>query len=243
MSEPEAPPETPAEPEPDPEPEPESEPTPEPEEPQEPAEPPVDVTPPQGASHEEWEERFKKADKAATTYARRIGEIFEEDANQLIPCPLCPGMHKGFVNVHDAGKVPREIVNDAMRYLGQAFEVEYKESPTHRPCGVCDGYGQVSTGSRVPGNEKIRCSSCNGYGYTPPPGPGVNGPGNVAGVSQVVAGALADLDHPAIDSMGEPEILPDGRPNPNYGKWPQYKVLVEPWGVTAGLVADTVAAP
>ena len=37
--------------------------------------------------------------------------------------------------------------------------------------------------------------------------------------------------------MNEPRILPDGRQNPNFGKWPQYKIQVAPYGVTAGLNA------
>ena len=45
-----------------------------------------------------------------------------------------------------------------------------------------------------------------------------------------------------MDEWGEPMILPDGRENPNYGRMPHRKMLVEPYGVTANLRAEPVEA-
>jgi hypothetical protein len=50
-------------------------------------------------------------------------------------------------------------------------------------------------------------------------------------------------EQPDVDEWQEPRILPDGRENPNYGMMPHRKMLVEPWGVTAGLRAEPAYVP
>jgi hypothetical protein len=208
----------------------EKEPEPEPEPEQAPA--------PQGPTEKELEARFKKADQAMATYARRIGDIYGDDAVNLIECPLCPSMHKGFLNKYDAGRVPKEEMNATMMFLGYAQEAEYKQSARFHTCDACGGLGKVKSGSRVAQWETLTCQVCRGYGYEPPPGDLGNG--------LVTAAPLAPAEHiepsgagvPDVDPSGEPRLLPDGRENPNYGKWPQYKIRVEPWGVTANLTAQ-----
>jgi hypothetical protein len=226
---------TPAEPdEPAPAPEP-------PAEPDEPApEPPAEQ--PQGVSPEQWEARFKKAEKARDTYMNAVSRIFEEDVTQLDVCPLCVSNVLGFVLHDQAGQVPADVTNATMRFLGIVREVEYPQSPDHRTCSTCEGLGKVTTGSRVPNRESETCPTCEGYGYIGPKGVAQNG-GAAPRVNVEQAGAaLADFEERAVDDFGEPRILPDGRPNPNFGKWPQYKVLIEPWGVTAGLTAQDAPA-
>ena len=49
-------------------------------------------------------------------------------------------------------------------------------------------------------------------------------------------------DQADVDEWGEPMILPDGRENPNYGRMPHRKILVEPYGMTANLRAEPVEA-
>jgi hypothetical protein len=48
---------------------------------------------------------------------------------------------------------------------------------------------------------------------------------------------VATMAYDEVDEWDEPRILPDGRENPNFGKMPNRKIPVEPWGVTAGLNA------
>jgi hypothetical protein len=194
-------------------------------------EPPAGV----GPSQKEIEAMFVKAEKAVTSYVRRISDIFGDQALDLAMCPLCPPQHKGFVNVHDAGKVPDDIGRETLRFLGQAIAAEFKQDAAHDTCGHCDGLGKVKTGSRVVRWETIGCEYCKGCGFYPPPSAPGNGPATIA------ASALSDFE-PQVsaqfeerDPTGEPRFLPDGRENPNYMKWPQGKILVEPWGVTAGL--------
>jgi hypothetical protein len=192
----------------------------------------------QGLTPEEVEKRYAKAERATVAYAKRIGEALGDLADDLTPCPLCPDVHKGFVNVSDAGRVPDPVKDVVMLYLGFATEAEYVPSPSHHVCTACEGLGKVKSGSRVAQWEALTCPACKGYGFVPPPGAE-----NVVDVSGATVLPLHGPDSPAgggtdRDPSGEPRLLPDGRENPNFGKWPQFKVSVPPWGSTAGLVAQ-----
>lgn len=194
---------------------------------------------PQGITPEEAERAFKKIETSFRTYAASVERnhpSFEED---LIPCLLCPPSHPGFLNVHDAGRVPKEVVDAVQTFLGFAREINYAPAPDTRTCGTCNGEGKVDSGSHVPEHRTRTCPTCIGYGYEPPPGHAANGasapaPSDAAVVAAVPSGPPAD-----VDEWGEPRILPDGRTNPNYGRMPVHKVAVEPWGATAGLTAQS----
>lgn len=195
-------------------------------------------TQPPGPTVDEMERGFKKVDAAATAYAKKVGEAFPDGSLNLAPCPLCTDRIAAFVDLDFAGRVPESVRQGTMMYLGFAREQEYEPDPSTRECRVCKGKGKTSTGSKVAMNDTRRCANCNGYGYYPPPGLEEGGavasdPEHAPIGEHATPVALDD-----IDPTGEPRILPDGRPNPNYMKWPQGKVLVQPWGVTAGLTAQ-----
>lgn len=221
---------TPAEPEPDTEPDTEPEPDAEPD-----AEP---APPPPPPTDEAMERRFKAAEKEVTRYTKRIGDVFEEHALDLAPCPLCPDIHKGFVNIHDAGRVPEPIIDTVKVFLGFAREQDYEQDEETRECPKCHGKGKTKTGSHVPNNETRKCPSCHGYGYLPPPDGVSNGTGTIPVEHAPIGERAAPVAAEDVDLSGEPRILPDGRENPNYGKWPQYKIKVAPWGDTANLTAQ-----
>ena len=210
----------------------------EPDEPQEAAQPPVAV----GLTPELLEKRSRSAEKRFETYERGIRGLYDEEAANFLPCPLCPSDHKGLVDVRFAGRIPDEIEADVKAYLGLARPVDYRPSKVVRECPSCTGEGQVSTGSKVGTHKTRTCEECKGYGYVPPPGEpqgnGVTGP--TAFTPETLDRVLNEPDD--RDEWGEPRLLPDGRENPNFGRMPNRKVLVEPWGVTAGLSAfDAVA--
>lgn len=188
---------------------------------------------------EQYEQRAQKIERRAATYAKAVSEIMEEQALDLLPCPCCSAtMHPMFVNKHDAGRYPDDVKGAVLTFLGFAQEQEYEADQEVRRCPKCDGKGRTATGSTVQGNETRQCTHCLGFGYFPPPN-----------ASDGSAPPSADFHYPAgeapqplagddADIAGDPKILPDGRPNPNFGLWPQYKVPVEPWGITAGLTAQ-----
>lgn len=230
-------------------PEPELEPAPEPEhEPDEPPEPPSGpeaepLPEPQGRglSPEEAEKAFRKIEASYKTYAASVERNHPSFESDLIPCLLCPPSHPGFLNVHDAGRVPKEVSDAVQTFLGFAREISYQPAPDTRECGTCAGEGKVSSGSHVPEHRTRTCPTCNGFGYEPPPG-FTRTNGTPDGLD-VAAAILPGIITPAgdTDEWGEPRILPDGRANPNYGRMPAHKIAVDPWGATAGLSALDVS--
>lgn len=207
-----------------------------------PAEPEGPVEPEQhahGLSPEAREKAYKKVDTSFQTYVRSVSNNLEEDATDLVPCPLCTTTpHPAFLNLHDAGHVPEEIKRPVMAFLGFATEVQYPHSSAHRTCPECEGLGKVTTGSRVPGKETVGCAHCHGAGFIGPQGPVGNG--HVEQSSALTGPTVFPdaVDVGEIDAWEEPRILPDGRENPNFGKMPTFKIQVEPWGTTAGLTAQ-----
>jgi hypothetical protein len=198
---------------------------------------------PQGLTPEGLEKRARAAEKRFETYARSIATLYDDEAQYLVPCALCPDQHKGLLDARSAGYVPQEIQDAVRMYFGIARQRDYPQSASHRTCSNCQGEGKVATGSHVPEHETITCPSCQGRGYE---GPQVSPP--------IVNGGLTgptayDHDSPVTqafedrDEWDEPRILPDGRDNPNFGRMPNRKVLVEPWGQTAGLNSMSSIAP
>lgn len=190
-----------------------------------------------GVTPEQLEAAAKKTGTSFKTYTNAVMRNYDGLPVALVECPLCPDQHKGYVDAHAAGYVPQEIQEAVRLYFGIAREQDYEPSPYLHRCDDCQGKGKVSTGSTVPEHATIQCGSCGGRGYV----------GNVPqanGSESVVTGpTVYTPDIPAtqaydeVDEWDEPRILPDGRENPNFGKMPNRKILVEPWGVTAGLNA------
>lgn len=202
---------------------------------------PQSVTPPEDSADEQEmtpEDFEKAATQSGADWKRFRGRTidrFGSEGENLIDCPLCLDQHKGLVDRRHAGQYPREIVNAIMAYLGLQVEQEYKQSGKHQPCSFCDGKGKVKTGSTVAEHVNVVCPECKGFGYTPPPGTAQTEPGNGTLEPAHVPPPTDDIEQGDFDNWGEPRMLPDGRPNPNYGKQPAFKTPVEPWGITANL--------
>lgn len=194
---------------------------------------------PIGMTEADAERAFKAVERSFKTYEASIGRNLDFLLDELTPCPLCsPLAHPAFVNITDAGRVPDDVTTAVQRFLGLARETEYEtDSQTHE-CAACHGLGKTRTGSRVPGNETRTCRTCLGYGFTPPPTDTAPGAGAVKDSFAPVDEVSRPLSEPDRDMWGEARILPDGRVNPNYGKLPQHKIMVAPWGVTANLTAQ-----
>ncbi len=199
----------------EPEPEPDNEPEPEPEpEPTEPTGPDLQAV---------MEERFKDAGSAFKSYTTRINNIFEEEALNLVECPLCSGGVPGFLHIGDAGHVAPDTEKAVLTFMGVTQEADYQDDPEHRSCPRCAGLGKVKTGSRVANQERIVCETCKGYGYVPPPVQGSNGLVPTPLVP-VLVGAEPEYTPPAdADPWGSPRLLDSGLENPNYGRMPQFK--------------------
>lgn len=193
-------------------------------------------------SDEVWELRFKKADTAFKNYSRRITEIWEDEAPNLIPFGLSPSAPPGFIDPRDAGQLPEDTKRTIMQFVGIASEVQYQPDGSVAQCPRCGGEGKTNTGSNVPKWKTRDCSHCKGYGFYPPPTVAGSNGTSLELIEQEFGPRGEAIAEPDTDAWGEPRILPDGRENPNYGKMPQFKIQVDPWGVTANLTAQDALA-
>jgi hypothetical protein len=194
----------------------------------------------QGPTQEDWEKRFQKAERYFATYTKRVSEAWEEDAVHLTALSLSPSAPPGFIDLRDAGRIPDEIKTPVLEFLGFAREQDYEPDPQTSECRTCKGKGKTKTGSHVPNRETRACPACNGSGAE---GLGIGQPAAMGNGELRDTFTLAPSGGEIAveaDNWGEPKILPDGRPNPNWGRQPQFKELVEPYGITANLTAQDV---
>jgi hypothetical protein len=199
---------------------------------------PVEPEAPQGTSQAEWEDRFKKSERAFAAYTKKVSDIYAEDALDLLPVSISPSAPPGFLYRFDAGRVPDDVKAPILEFFGIVREQDYEADPETNTCRTCQGKGKTKTGSQVAGNETRKCRTCNGFGYVPPPSVSENGAVASGEYHAPIGERVEPVATGDADLWGEPRILPDGRENPNFGKLPQHKVPVDPWGVTAGLTAQ-----
>lgn len=95
-------------------------------------------------------------------HAKRVREIIGADADELAPCPLCIPNIAGYVWGEFIPDDQREAV---LELLGGNTTAEYADDPEGDTCPVCNGYGQVTTGSHVLEHLRRPCPACVGLGY------------------------------------------------------------------------------
>ena len=135
------------------------------------ADEPAEASVPQGPTPEEWEDRFKTIRARFNTYTRAVGKVLEEDATDLLPCPLCEGAVPGFVNGHDAGRVADETLGAVQAFIGYEAPRKLNKSRLNTRCVECGGEGKLDTDSLVPEFSERVCDGCNGFGYRGPGNP------------------------------------------------------------------------
>lgn len=172
---------------------------------------------------EQMEQRLGKIARSFKTYTGNVTRILEEQATEIVECPLCAGVVPGFVLIEGAGRVDEQTKQAVNAYLGIVQEADYRAAANVRTCGVCEGLGKVRSGSRVAQYTLLTCDRCNGFGFEPPPGPRQNGVAEPQAVLAAVSASGPDLPPDDTDPLGSPRLLPDGTLNPNYGKFPQFK--------------------
>lgn len=140
---------------PEPEPEPDDEPTPDPQ--------PEPNLPPEPDSEALIEERTKEWERVTKYLARNLGEIEGDDAIHYVECPVCRAFGTpGFVV---PGPVPQEIHGVLYEWLNIRPNEEYRTDEYSKQCPHCDGLGEVLTGSKVAGRDKLPCIDCQGDGW------------------------------------------------------------------------------
>lgn len=208
----------------------------EPDEPERESETPPEPKP-QGLTERELEARFRSVERAGKAYVRKLEEAFGPDFEQFLSCPMCAADFPGYIHIGKVGGFPREIVSQTNEVMTGFKQVEYKQLPGFQTCPTCDGEGKGLTGSRVPGKEQADCPHCQARGYLAPLAEQANGHAAVPPTALTAPDVPAFQSDEDVDSWGEPRTLPDGRDNPNFGRMPQFKQLIAPYGVTANLTA------
>jgi hypothetical protein len=132
---------------------------------QEPAEEPEETPEAHGPTQEEWEARFTYADRTFSTYAKKVEAKWAEDAVHLVRFNLDPAAPPGYLDMRNKGRVEDDTKAAALGFLGFDTESGMKEDPYSHVCEVCEGWGLVVTGSKVPNQDTRRCDDCRGVGY------------------------------------------------------------------------------
>lgn len=120
------------------------------------------------AKHLSEKEIKKRADALAnenTRHRERVYAIIQDDAADLIACPMCSHYVEGAIVNPDVAKLPAEVSTHALSVLGIEGPRDLKQSPRYATCDECGGEGETWTGAVKEGYKSIQCEGCGGTGY------------------------------------------------------------------------------
>ena len=169
-------------------------------EPDEP-EPEPELEPEQGHTEQWWDDAWKKTENENARHAKRIGEIFEDEATEFAQCPMCLTGPAGFLLGNHFADEHKALILDA---LGAAPPADYKVSDFARECDKCGGLGQVITGSKVPGCDLTNCEQCSALGWVRVYGPNETQPASVATWTPPALVGVDVTEPPAFDAWSRP---------------------------------------
>jgi hypothetical protein len=127
-------------------------------------------------------EQTAELEKASIAYLKRVGKAL---GGELPPeCRECGGL--GFDLTYGAG------------------QPEYRTASDKDVCDECAGLGGVLSGSKVPGQDVVRCERCKGAGYLVTREVTVTNADQVAPVVMALASGNADGGQAAALKPGDP---------------------------------------
>lgn len=135
--------------------------------------------------------------RAAKNYGKRVADIFGDDWQGCMPCPLCATDFPGILT-----PAPRsdEVIAAVRPIIGLPDLSTFKEDRFARACDRCNGLGKTLTGSRVPSFATMQCNDCKGTGFQTAE----------AGAQAPVANGHADVTPPPTHVDEEPSpALPE----------------------------------
>lgn len=145
-------------------PEPEPEPGPEQEEPETPEHPDETAM----FNEKEAEKGRRRIDRAVTSLVKTLQEVLADEAQYLQPCPRCANDFPGLVWDPTVKQVLPETRAAVMISMGENPDPQYLPDPRANKCPTCDGWGRVSTGSKVNRQDTLDCTECQGRGWIGP---------------------------------------------------------------------------
>ena len=172
---------------------------PEPSEPDETQEPAIEPHPGEGLE-EPTDQMIVELRAACDDHHDRVHAIMGPFVDGFVPCETCNG-------------------------IGLAYPAptgpQLEHSQGAATCSVCQGYGELLTGSKRSGYEKVQCTNCNGHGWV--------GQGNMPAAT---AAQQAVEQYPAGDqqqvSMQPPQPPPSTDPRVEELRAAGYIVLETP---------------
>lgn len=158
-----------------------------------------------------------KVDAEDARHAKRVSDLFGEDAPHLLQCPMCAHLTAGFLFPPNVMPIPDEQLSLVRALLGMPDVSTFEESQTTETCADCKGLGRVKSGSNVPGYDVIDCQRCASKGWVNKSAPAPAATGNgVHTPAPVVTGPSLDWqdDDPTVRSLRERGFLvvPPGKP-------------------------------
>lgn len=158
--------------------------------------------------------RGEKLDRENERHWKRIQEVMEEDALDLVPCELCFVKTPGY----RWNTAPNEETAARVRIaIGLPDVSNFAPSATERQCDDCRGLGRVRTGSTVPKKETATCDACAGNGYV------ASRPRLNADASAPAPDAATDSAAPIVDDGIERDMFGTPATDPDFGKMPNMR--------------------
>lgn len=107
----------------------------------------------------------KKLDGVRKYVARKMGEILGEDAQYYVEDPI--SRWSGIPGWMPPMDVPPDVAAELYHLLGQHAPSDYQADTHSQACEACNGFGEVATGSKLIGQDKLPCIECAGNGWVP----------------------------------------------------------------------------
>lgn len=116
-------------------------------------------------TEQDLEKLNRQIENANKAHARKIAGIMGDDANALIPCPVCMDFVAGAIFPPEVAPIPAPVQERMKQLLGLNAWEDIPNAPWAQQCPDCKGHGEVKTGSTVLGKETTRCLNCGGDGW------------------------------------------------------------------------------
>ena len=152
-------------------------------------------------SDRDMEKLFREIERLRKDTARRVGNIFGDDAAELMECPLCAAVAPGYLWPQDVAPLAEEQIAALRMMLNMPVTTDYVQSEAFEACPKCEGLGRVRTGSKVQNHEIAECPRCFAKGYVPTAvhAPYTNGSAGEQDADFVTGPTVYGHELPAVD--------------------------------------------
>lgn len=181
---------------------------------------PEDTASPDAAAgavgEKELEKMFGKVERANVAYAKKLGEIMQDEIQVLEQCPRCSSPFLGFIFPPMMQPVSAEVKDKVLASVGEQPAMASQPANFARRCDDCDGNGVVLSGSRRNEHKAIRCVSCEGRGFVYVGDPPQTGP------TYTVTTEANTVTNGVKEQAPDEDLWGRKVGHPDYGRHPMY---------------------